>query len=91
MSKLRGLFDEQERLSKLSKKKDVLEQLNSHIDFEFFRKPLNSFFEKEKDEIISSIKHGEPNKITIINLSGTLSQGKDEFAKDIVQISLSND
>ena len=24
MSKLRGLFDEQERLSKLSKKKDVL-------------------------------------------------------------------
>ena len=33
MSKLRGLFDEQERLSKLSNKKDVLEQLNSHIDF----------------------------------------------------------
>ena len=58
MSKLRGLFDEQERLSKLSKKKDVLEQLNSHIDFEFFRKPLNSFFEKERTA--ESNKGGRP-------------------------------
>ena len=58
MSKLRGLFDEQERLSKLSKKKDVLEQLNSHIDFEFFRKPLNNFFEKEKTT--ESNKGGRP-------------------------------
>ena len=46
---------------------------------------VNSFFEKEKEEIIESIKHSEPNKITIINLSGTLSQGKDDFAKDILQ------
>lgn len=45
---------------------------------------INSFFEKEKDEIITSIKHSEPNKISIINLSGTLSQGKDDFAKDIL-------
>jgi len=45
---------------------------------------INSFFEKEKDEIITSIKHAEPNKISIINLSGTLSQGKDDFAKDIL-------
>ena len=58
MSKLRGLFDEQERRSKLSKKKDVLEQLNSHIDFEFFRKPLNNFFEKEKTA--ESNKGGRP-------------------------------
>jgi hypothetical protein len=31
ISKLRGLFDEQERLSKLSKKKDVLDQLNIEL------------------------------------------------------------
>ena len=40
MSKTRGLFDEQIRLEKLSKKQDPLERLGSHIDFEFFRKPL---------------------------------------------------
>ncbi|MBM3416348.1 MAG: transposase [Bacteroidetes bacterium] len=40
MSKIRGLFDEQIRLEKLSKKQDPLEQLAHHIDFEFFRKPL---------------------------------------------------
>lgn len=46
MSKARGLFDEQIRLEKLSKKQDPLEQLSLHIDFEFFRKPLTRFFEK---------------------------------------------
>jgi IS5 family transposase len=40
MSKARGLFDEQIRLEKLSKKQDPLERLCAHIDFEFFRKPL---------------------------------------------------
>jgi serine/threonine protein kinase/tetratricopeptide (TPR) repeat protein len=45
---------------------------------------VRTFFEKEKEEIITSIKHCEQNKITIINLSGTLSQGKDDFAKDIL-------
>jgi IS5 family transposase len=49
MSKVRGLFDEQIRLEKLSKKQDPLEKLNSHIDFEFFRKPLEKFFEKKVD------------------------------------------
>jgi transposase, IS5 family len=47
MSKARGLFDEQIRLEKLSKKQDPLERLNSHIDLEFFRKPLQQFFDKE--------------------------------------------
>lgn len=42
MPKARGLFDEQFRLEKLSKKRDPLEQLGSHIDFEFFRKPLEA-------------------------------------------------
>lgn len=47
MSKARGLFDEQLRLEKLSKKQDPLERLSSHIDFEYFRKPLEKFFKKE--------------------------------------------
>jgi IS5 family transposase len=42
MSKSRGLFDEQYRLEKLSKKQDPLERLSGHIDFEYFRKPLES-------------------------------------------------
>lgn len=48
-----------------------------------FPKP-NQFFEKEKDDIITTIKHIDANKITIINLSGTLSQGKNDFANDII-------
>jgi IS5 family transposase len=40
MSKARGLFDEQIRLENLSKKQDPLERLLAHIDFEFFRRPL---------------------------------------------------
>ena len=49
MSKARGLFDEQIRLEKLSKKQDPLERLSSHIDFEYFRKPLEKFFKKESE------------------------------------------
>lgn len=49
MSKARGLFDEQIRLEKLSKKQDPLERLNSYIDFEFFRNPLQNFFDKPTD------------------------------------------
>lgn len=49
MSKTRGLFDEQIRLEKLSKKQDPLEQLGKHIDFEFFRKPLEKYFDQDVD------------------------------------------
>ena len=49
MSKPRGLFDEQIRLQKLSKKEDPLERLSSHIDFEYFRKPLERSLSKERD------------------------------------------
>lgn len=56
MSKPRGLFDEQIRLEKLSKKQDPLERLSSHIDFEYFRKPLNNFFDKQSD----ATKGGRP-------------------------------
>ena len=49
MSKARGLFDEQERLEKLSGKQDPLERLSAHIDFEYFRKPLETFLSKDID------------------------------------------
>jgi IS5 family transposase len=50
MSKSRGLFDEQIRLEKLSKKQDPLEKLSSHIDFEYFRKPLVRALIKDVDK-----------------------------------------
>jgi len=50
MSKARGLFDEQVRLEKLSKKQDPLEKLSSHIDFEYFRKPLEAVLAKRSDK-----------------------------------------
>ena len=56
MSKQRGLFDEQMRLEKLSKKQDPLERLIAHIAFEFFRKPLETFF----DQHIDRSKGGRP-------------------------------
>src|SRR4051812_12105050 len=49
MSKPRGLFDEQERLEKLSKKQDPLQHLSAHIDFEFFRRPMEEFLDKDID------------------------------------------
>jgi transposase, IS5 family len=49
MSKSTGLFDEQERLEKLSRKHDPLERLSAHIDFEYFRKPLEQFLDKHID------------------------------------------
>jgi IS5 family transposase len=50
MSKSRGLFDEQIRLEKLSKKQDPLERLSSHIDFDYFRKPLEKSLIKDSDK-----------------------------------------
>jgi peptide subunit release factor 1 (eRF1) len=44
----RGLFDEQFRLEKISKQNDPLEKLLAHIDFEFFRKPLEDILERIK-------------------------------------------
>ena len=49
MSKLRGLFDEQIPLGKISKHKDPLERLSSYIDFEYFRKKLQKYRGKEVD------------------------------------------
>src|SRR5215831_16684551 len=50
MSKSRGLFDEQVRLEKLSKKQDPLEKLSNHIDFEYFRKALEKSLFKNADK-----------------------------------------
>lgn len=83
MSKARGLFDEQVRLEKLSKKQDPLERLSSHIDFDFFRKPLQQFFDKEADRS----KGGRPAydyvlmfKILILQRYYNLSDDTIEYA-----------
>ena len=45
----KGFFDEDARLSELSKKGDFLEKLNSNIDWEIFRKPVEKALrEKER-------------------------------------------
>jgi hypothetical protein len=56
MSKVRGLFDEQFKLEKLSKKNDPLEKLSKHVDFEFFRKTLSVL----RDTDINPSKGGRP-------------------------------
>jgi IS5 family transposase len=83
MSKARGLFDEQVRLEKLSKKQDPLERLSAHIDFEFFRKPLQQFFDKDMDRS----KGGRPAydyvlmfKILILQRYYNLSDDTIEYA-----------
>lgn len=81
--KARGLFDEQIRLEKLSKKQDPLERLSGHIDFEFFRKPLRKFFDKDTDPA----KGGRPAydyvlmfKILILQRYYNLSDDTIEYA-----------
>lgn len=83
MSRARGLFDEQVRLEKLSKKQDPLERLSAHIDFEFFRKPLEQFFDKDVDRS----KGGRPAydyvlmfKILILQRYYNLSDDTIEYA-----------
>jgi hypothetical protein len=81
--KARGLFDEQERLEKLSKKQDPLERLSAHIDFEFFRRPLQEFLDKDVDRS----KGGRPAydyvlmfKILILQRYYNLSDDTIEYA-----------
>lgn len=79
----RGLFDEQFRLEKLSGQKDPLQKLRDHIDFEFFRKPLEVFFNSGKDDS----RGGRPPydcvlifKILILQRFYNLSDDNTEFA-----------
>lgn len=81
----RGLFDEQFRLEKISKQNDPLEKLLAHIDFEFFRKPLEDFFRKDKER--SENKGGRPPydyvmmfKIVILQRYYNLSDDSTEYA-----------
>lgn len=79
----RGLFDEQVRLEKLSKKQDPLERLAGKIDFEFFRNPLEAYFLKDTDRS----KGGRPSydyvlmfKILILQRYYNLSDDSIEYA-----------
>src|SRR3954453_22019371 len=83
MSKSRGLFDEQERLERLSRKQDPLERLSAHIDFEYFRKPLEGYLDKDIDRT----KGGRPAydyvlmfKILILQRYYNLSDDAIEYA-----------
>lgn len=83
MPTARGLFDEQFRLEKLSQKNDPLERLSSHIDFEFFRKPLSVLRDSETDPS----KGGRPSydevlmfKILILQRYYNISDDNTEYA-----------
>lgn len=62
MAKPRSLFDEQFRLEKLSKKQDPLERLSSHIDFPYFRKPIEKYLQRGTDKD----KAGRPSYDSIL-------------------------
>ncbi|MFN6088888.1 MAG: transposase, partial [Cyclobacteriaceae bacterium] len=81
----RGLFDEHFRLEKISKQNDPLEKLRAHIDFEFYRKPLEDYF--KKDIVKSENKGGRPPydyvlmfKIVILQRYYNLSDDSTEYA-----------
>ena len=81
--KVRGLFDEQFRLDKIGKQNDPLVKLQRHIDFEIFRKPLESHFEGGKDRS----QGGRPSfdylmmfKILILQRYYNLSDDTTEYA-----------
>jgi IS5 family transposase len=83
MSKQRGLFDEQRRLEKLTKKQDPLERLSAHIDFEYFRKPLEGALNRDNDKS----KGGRPSydpvlmfKILILQRYYNVSDDSMEYA-----------
>lgn len=81
--KQKGIFDEEYRLEKLSQQKDPLEKLQGHIDFEFFRKPLEKFF----NEGVDRSQGGRPPydyvmmfKILILQRYYSLGDDKIEYA-----------
>src|SRR5690625_2321429 len=78
-----GFFDEENRIEKLNEKKYPLLKLSDYIDLEFFRKPLEDFFTKDKE----TSKGGRPNydyvmmfKILILQRYYNLSDDETEFA-----------
>ena len=47
VKKIRGLFDEQDKMERISKLGDPLERLNKNIEWSLFRPLLNGVFAKE--------------------------------------------
>lgn len=84
MSKARGLFDEQVRLEKLTKKQDPLERLSSHIDFEFFRKPLQEFFDKDVDRS----KGGRPAYDYVLMFKALILQRYYNLSDDTIEYAI---
>ena len=83
MNRQKGIFDEEFRLDKLSKQNDPLKKLQDHIDFEFFRQPLEKFF----NEGVDRSKGGRPSydyvlmfKMLILQRYYNLSDDKIEYA-----------
>jgi IS5 family transposase len=52
MKKVRGIFDEDNRLIKLSGLRDPLVKLSTHVDFEIFRPLLNKIPSKKKEKSV---------------------------------------
>lgn len=84
MSKSRGLFDEQIRLEKLSSKQDPLEKLSSHIDFEFFRKPLESSLMKDTDKS----KGGRPSYDSVLMFKVLILQRYYNVSDDAIEYAI---
>jgi IS5 family transposase len=78
------LFDEEFRREKLTKQNDPLEKLNQYIDFELFRKALESYFDLEGKDYS---KGGRPHydcvmmfKILVLQRYYNISDDDTEFA-----------
>jgi len=46
---IRGLFDEQYRMDKVSNQRDPLDRLQRHINFELVRQPLEEHLQNRKE------------------------------------------
>lgn len=44
----------------------------------------NAFFEREKDDIIETIRHVKSDEISVFSIPGSMSQGKDDFMRDLI-------
>lgn len=79
---LRGFFDEQETLAKLSKLNDPLEKLDNCIDFEIFRETLNEIYKKPEPKSNAGAKPFDyvlMFKILILQRLYSLSDEQMEF------------
>lgn len=82
----RGLFDEAFCLEKLSSRNDPLLKLNAHIDFEFFRKDLEEYFQtiRPKDESLG----GRPHYDYVMMFKILVLQHYYELSDDLMEFAL---